>query len=100
MLGIDKVFTGNLPMNSVDFFHLWITSIGDIQAKDGVTCMKYETQAIYQKLCLKDNIPVGFLAVGNVDGAGVIRSMVEQKIPWEEAKKQPYIQLLPIMAQA
>jgi NAD(P)H-nitrite reductase large subunit len=100
MLGMEKVFTGNLPMNSVDFFHLWITSIGDAQAKDGMTCLKYETTAVYQKLLLKDNIPVGFLAVGNVDGAGVIRSMIEQKIPWDEAKKQPYAQLLPIMAQA
>jgi NAD(P)H-nitrite reductase large subunit len=100
MLGMDKVYTGNLPMNSVDFFSLWITSIGDTQVQNGVQCVTYETQAVYQKLCLKDNIPVGFLAVGNVDGAGVIRGMIEQKILWDEVKKQPYTQLLPILAQA
>jgi NAD(P)H-nitrite reductase large subunit len=99
MLGMEKVFAGNLPMNSVDFFHLWITAIGDVQARDGIQCLKYETPAIYQKLLLKDNIPVGFMAVGNVDGSGVIRSMIEQKIPWDEAKKQPYAHLLPIVTQ-
>jgi NAD(P)H-nitrite reductase large subunit len=99
MLGMDKVFAGNLPMNSVDFFNLWITAIGDVQARDGIQCLKYETTAVYQKLLLRNNIPIGFMAVGNVDGAGVIRSMIEQKIPWDEAKKQPYAQLLPIVTQ-
>ena len=99
MLGMEKIFAGNLPMNSVDFFHLWITAIGDVQARDSIQCLKYETPAVYQKLLLKDTIPVGFMAIGNVDGAGVIRSMIEQKIPWDEAKKQPYAQLLPIVTQ-
>lgn len=98
MLGREKCFSGNLPMNSVDFFDLWITAIGDIQLKEGVHYLKYETPAVYQKLLLKDNIPVGFLAVGNVDGAGVVRRMIEQKIPWEEAKKNPYAQLIPLLA--
>ena len=34
------IYEGNIPMNSVDFYELWITAIGDVQAEGNAALMQ------------------------------------------------------------
>lgn len=94
-------YEGNIPMNSVDFYELWITAIGDVQAEGpDIEAVTFRTGSIYQKVKLQDGIPFSFMAVGNVDGAGIVRSAIVGQTPWEEFIRRPHAQILPIVSQA
>jgi len=97
-------YAGNLPMNSVDFFELWITAIGNVQADqaegDGIETIKFQSPRIYQKLLLKQGVPIAFMAVGNVDGAGLIRGAIVAEMPWKEFIKKPQAKVLPIVRES
>jgi len=93
-------YEGNIPMNSVDFYELWVTAIGDVQAEGpDVEEITFKTPAVYQKVKLQGGVPFAFMAVGNVDGAGVMRSAIVGKTPWEEFIKRPHAQVLPVVNQ-
>jgi NAD(P)H-nitrite reductase large subunit len=96
-------YAGNLPMNSVDFFELWITAIGNVQADqaegDGIETIKFQSPRIYQKLLLKQGVPIAFMAVGNVDGAGLVRGAIVAEMPWKEFIKKPQAKVLPVVNQ-
>ncbi len=94
-------YEGNLPMNSVDFYELWVTAIGDVQAEGpGIEDITFNSQGIYQKVKLQDGIPFAFMAVGNVDGAGILRGAIVGKTPWQEFIKKPHAQILPVVNQS
>lgn len=100
MSGQQRVYEGNIPMNSVDFYEMWITAIGDVQTEgDDIEEVTFKSHSIYQKVKLKDGIPVSFMAVGNVDGAGIVRGAIVGKTPWKEFIKKPQTQLLPVVNQ-
>jgi NADPH-dependent 2,4-dienoyl-CoA reductase/sulfur reductase-like enzyme len=96
-------YAGNLPMNSVDFFELWITAIGNVQADqaegDGIEIIKFQSPRIYQKLLLKQGVPIAFMAVGNVDGAGLVRGAIVAEMPWKDFIKKPQAKVLPVVNQ-
>jgi nitrite reductase (NADH) large subunit len=94
------IYEGNIPMNSVDFYELWITAIGDVQAEGpGIEEITFKSKSIYQKVKLQDGVPFAFMAVGNVDGAGILRGAIVGKTPWEEFIKKPHAQILPVVNQ-
>jgi len=100
MSGQKRTYDGEIPMNSVDFYELWVTSIGDVQTETrDIEEIKFETSGIYQNVQLKDGIPVCFIAVGNIDGAGIIRGAIVGRMPWEDFVKRPHAQLLPVASQ-
>jgi NAD(P)H-nitrite reductase large subunit len=100
MSGQRRTYEGNIPMNSVDFYEMWITAIGDVQAEgDDLEEVTFKSHSIYQKVKLRDGVPISFMAVGNVDGAGVIRGAIVGKTPWKEFVKKPQTQLLPVVNQ-
>ena len=100
MSGQHRVYDGNIPMNSVDFYEMWITAIGDVQAEgDDIEEITFKSHSIYQKVKLRDDIPISFMAVGNVDGAGIVRGAIVGKTPWREFTKKPHTQLLPVVNQ-
>jgi len=100
MSGQQQVYAGNIPMNSVDFYEMWITAIGDVQAEGtDIEEITFKSNSIYQKVKLRDGIPISFMAVGNVDGAGIIRGAIVGKTPWKEFVKKPQTQLLPVVNQ-
>jgi NAD(P)H-nitrite reductase large subunit len=97
MAGDTATYAGNLPMNSVDFFEMWITAIGNVQAEGAdIETLKYISPRVYQKLFLQKGIPIAFMAVGNVDGAGLIRGAIVSETPWKEFVKKPQAKVLPI----
>jgi NADPH-dependent 2,4-dienoyl-CoA reductase/sulfur reductase-like enzyme len=100
MSGERRTYTGNIPMNSVDFYEMWITSVGDVQASgNGIEALTFQTPRIYQKVLINNGFPIAFMAVGNVDGAGLIRGAIVGKIPWNEFIKKPQAKILPIVSQ-
>ncbi len=97
MSGGNRTFEGNIPMNSVDFYELWITAIGDVQEEGAdIEEIVFQTDGIYQKVKLKNGIPSSFMGVGNVDGAGIIRGAIVGQTPWDEFIKKPYAKVLPV----
>jgi len=100
MSGQHRKYEGNIPMNSVDFYEMWITAIGDVQAEgDDVEEISYESHGIYQKVKLRDGVPFSFMAVGNVDGAGIVRGGIVGRMQWKEFIKKPQTQILPVVNQ-
>jgi len=100
MSGQGRTYGGDIPMNSVDFYDLWVTSLGDPETEDkNIEEIKFETSRIYQNVQLRDGIPFCFIALGNVDGAGIIRGAIVGQIPWKDFIKKPYAQLLPVVNQ-
>ena len=98
MSGDVRTYEGNIPMNSVDFYELWITAIGDVQAQgNDIEEIVFKNSAIYQNVKLRDGIPISFMATGNVDGAGVIRAAIVSRTPWEEFKGTPYAHILSVV---
>ena len=101
MSGQDRTYEGNIPMNSVDFYELWITAVGDVQeAGDDIEEVIFKSSSVYQNVKLRDGIPVSFMATGNVDGAGVMRAAIVSQTPWNEFVKKPYAQILPVANQS
>ena len=50
-------YEGNIPMNSVDFYELWVTAIGDVQAEGpGIEEITFKSPGIYQKVKLQDGV--------------------------------------------
>jgi hypothetical protein len=100
MSGDKLTYEGNIPMNSVDFYELWITAIGNVQEEGpDVEEITFNTPAIYQKVKLRNGVPFAFMAIGNVDGAGVIRGAIVGKTPWEEFVRRPHAKTLPVVNQ-
>lgn len=101
MSGQDRTYEGNIPMNSVDFYELWITAVGDVQeAGDDIEEVIFKSSSIYQNVKLREGVPVSFMATGNVDGAGVMRAAIVSQTPWDEFVKKPYAQILPVANQS
>jgi len=98
MSGQKRIYEGNIPMNSVDFYEMWITAIGDVQQEGpDIDDITYSSHGIYQNVKIKDGVPVSFMAVGNVDGAGIIRAAIVGQIPWKEFVKRPQTQIIPVV---
>ena len=99
MLDMESRFEGNIVQNSVDFFGLWITALGDVQASgEGVEFKTYSTEKVYQKLVFKDSKLVGFMATGNVDFAGVLQTLIKEKASWNDILANKYSRLIPVVA--
>jgi len=98
MSGEKLRYAGNIPMNSVDFYEMWITAIGDVQQQGtDIEDVTYSSHGIYQNVKLKDGIPISFMAVGNVDGAGIVRAAIVGRTPWNEFIKRPNTQIIPVV---
>ncbi len=101
MSGEALTYPGNIPMNSVDFYEMWITAIGNVQEEGpDIEEITFRSPAVYQKVKLREGIPVSFMGVGNVDGAGIIRGAIVGKTPWDEFIRRPHAQALPVVNQA
>jgi len=100
MSGQDRTYEGNIPMNSLDFYELWITALGNVQEEgDDIEDITFKSSGIYQKVKLREGIPISFIGVGNVDGAGLVRAAIIGKIAWQEFIKRPHSQILPVVNQ-
>ena len=99
MIGLNESFDGNVLQNSVDFFGMWITALGDVQASgDGIDYKTYSTEKVYQKLIFRNDKLVGFMATGNVDFSGVLQSLIKENASWSDILANKYSRLIPVVA--
>lgn len=99
MAGVNQRYEGNILQNSVDFFGMWVTALGDVQERgEGVAHSIFSTEKVYQKLTFRKGHLVAFMATGNVDYAGVIQALIKEKATWEEMLANKYVRLMPVVA--
>jgi len=99
MIGLDVTYEGTILQNSVDFFGLWITALGDVQAVgNDVEYKIFTTEKVYQKLIFRNDCLVGFMATGNVEFSGVLQALIKEKATWREIAKNRYVRLIPVVA--
>jgi NAD(P)H-nitrite reductase large subunit len=78
MAGKEAVYQGSMGMNSVQFFDLPVISAGlaGLRERDfDEELIRQPAPRIYKRLVLRGDRVVGFVLVGEIDNAGVIRSL-------------------------
>jgi NAD(P)H-nitrite reductase large subunit len=86
MAGEKEKYEGGIPMNSVDFYGLTAMSVGrsDLPGtKFSIKKSDYE----YRKIGIKDNRLVHFTLVGNVERAGLLTGLIEDRVDVSSFKK-------------
>ena len=67
--------------NSAHFFGIPSISVGKLNADEGETELVREDKNRYQKLVLKDNVPVGIILLGDISRSGFWQYMIKNRIP-------------------
>lgn len=90
MAGGNEVFSGGFAMNAIGFYGLPMVTAGIIKGEDDsyeVLEKKVPEKSVYKKIILKDNLVQGFIYLNNVDRAGIITSLIGEKIPVADFKE-------------
>jgi nitrite reductase (NADH) large subunit len=90
MLGQDTYYRGSMRMNSVQFFDLPVISAGlavltpgPLGARPGEhdeTLEERPSEFVYRKVFLKDETIVGFVMIGEINNAGLLRVLMERRV--------------------
>lgn len=83
MAGIPTVYEGSISMNSADFFGLSAIAAGIPRAEGGEyeVVKQFRGPDIYRRLVFKGNTLAGYIMVGNTGRAGILTSLVRERIP-------------------
>lgn len=90
MTGARLAYSGSIGMNSADFFGLSTIAAGAAKA----TGNGYEVAEIhpggdlYRRLVFKQDLLVGFIMVGNTQKAGILTTLIKEKVPLGPAKAE------------
>ncbi|MFZ7102202.1 MAG: NAD(P)/FAD-dependent oxidoreductase [Peptococcaceae bacterium] len=90
MAGQDQVFAGGFAMNAIGFYGLPMITAGIIKPEDDryeVLVKSVPEQGYYKKIVLKDNVIRGFIYLNHVDRAGIITSLIREKIDVADFKE-------------
>jgi NAD(P)H-nitrite reductase large subunit len=106
MLGKKTIYEGSLSMNSVDFFDLPCISMGITkpQKNDGCEIVSNIRGEIYKKLVFKENKIVGMIFVGDISTAGIISTLIKNKVDISSIKHLlleddfNYAKIMPLIA--
>ncbi|MBT9169555.1 MAG: NADH-dependent phenylglyoxylate dehydrogenase subunit epsilon [Syntrophomonadaceae bacterium] len=92
MAGEKRSYAGAIiPMNSVDLFGIAMVSLGmTIPPIEGyqVLIHYYPEKGVYRKIVLKEDVVVGAILIGEIEKAGVLNTLIGQKIPVGELKEK------------
>ncbi|MFB3902256.1 MAG: NAD(P)/FAD-dependent oxidoreductase [Acidobacteriota bacterium] len=90
MLGQETVYKGSMRMNSVQFFGVPVISAGlavltpgPLGARPGEhdeTLEDRPAELVYRKVFLKDDTIVGFVQIGEIGTAGLLRILMERRL--------------------
>ena len=83
MAGREAVYRGSMGMNSVQFFDLPVISAGlaGLRERDfDEELTRRPAPRVYKRLVLRGDRVVGFVLVGEIDNAGVIRSLIAKGV--------------------
>lgn len=91
MAGQSAVFKGGFAMNSIGFFGLPMITAGIIKPEGEdyeVLVKSIPEKKYYKKIVLRDNKVVGFIYLNNVDRAGIITSLISEKVSVKTFKEE------------
>lgn len=90
MAGQAVPYAGSIGMNSVDFYGLSTIAAGQARAEgDGYEVVKlFPADNSYCRLVFKDDVLVGYIMVGDTVKAGVLTSLIKEKIPLGKMKEE------------
>ncbi len=83
MAGKEAVYRGSMGMNSVQFLELPVISAGlaGLRERDfDEELISKPSPRVYRRLVLRGERLVGFVLVGDIEGAGIIRSLVAKGV--------------------
>lgn len=106
MAGKEAVYQGSMGMNSIQFFDLPVISAGraGLRERDfDEEIIRRPRKDVYKRLVLKGDRLVGFVLVGEVEQAGLLRSLIAKGVSVRELKDRllepgfSFAQLMPIL---
>lgn len=81
MAGQDCKYDGGTPMNAIDFFGLFVISVGITEPEGNYEILaENKEDDRYRKLVLKDNVLKGAIYIDQVEKAGIARSLIENEV--------------------
>jgi len=89
MAGVKAEYPGGTAMNSLNYFGLDIASAGMASPLegDGYEYISKQKDGIYQRVVLKDDRIVGMVCVGAIEKAGILFSLMRDKVKVNSFKK-------------
>jgi NAD(P)H-nitrite reductase large subunit len=98
MAGEETAYKGSMRMNSVQFFDLSVISaglavltpgpLGSRQGEHDETLEDRPEPHVYRKVFLKDDTIVGFVLIGEIETAGVLRTLMEKRVDVSDMKDE------------
>jgi NAD(P)H-nitrite reductase large subunit len=76
--------------NTVNFFNLVTLSVGAFNPQEGDEVLVREDRGNYQKIVLRDGVPVGIVYQGDISGKGYWQHIIKNKIPVTGLGKSPW----------
>jgi nitrite reductase (NADH) large subunit len=89
MAGNDVPYSGSMGMNSIQFFDLPVVSAGlaGLRERDfDEELIRRPAPHVYKRFVLRGDQVVGFVLVGDIENAGIIRSLVAKGVNVKEIK--------------
>jgi len=81
MLGIETVYNDTFfLMNTINFFGIPSLSVGQLNPADGDITDSREDRNKYQKLIIRDGVPVGVILMGDISRSGFWQYLIKNKI--------------------
>jgi NAD(P)H-nitrite reductase large subunit len=89
MAGVKAEYPGGTGMNSLNYFGLDIAAAGMAVPPegDGYELMNKQKDGIYQRIVLKDDLIVGIVLVGAIEKAGILFSLMRDRVKVSNFKK-------------
>ncbi|HRV22223.1 MAG TPA: FAD-dependent oxidoreductase [Syntrophorhabdaceae bacterium] len=85
MAGEKKIYSGSVSSNSVEYFGMKAISMGTMEG-EGLKEEIYEDKDGYRRFMFRDELLVGAILVGNIQGAGILLNAIKKGTPrsiWE-----------------
>ena len=88
MAGRSTEYPGGMAMNSLKYFGLNVVSAGMVMPPDeSYEVLTSSKDGAYRKVILKDGVVVGLIFAGDIEKAGIIRSLIRNQINVDEFKQ-------------
>jgi NAD(P)H-nitrite reductase large subunit len=89
MAGVKAEYPGGTAMNSLNYFGLDIASAGIASPLESgfYECISKQKDGIYQRVILKDDRLVGMVCVGDIEKAGILFSLMRDRVKVNSFKK-------------
>ena len=89
MAGVKAEYPGGTAMNSLNYFGLDIASAGIASPPEGDSyeCISRQKDSVYQRVVLRDDQIVGMVCVGAIEKAGILFSLMRDKVKVSSFKK-------------